>query len=188
MPPTTDSRPFIVRRAPRNGVKVRHYISYGLHVSRIDETRATGRSIGGFFREVENTGRKVAGILRIQTKDRFTLDGHGRSGSHSEHVRTNPVEVKKNVRRVRPEELAEIAKVDADIAVVEQELKTLKATRAEIVATAWAKAHVVTVKELEELADAPREPVEPMDADTRRAGADAQRAAAGLLELVGVGP
>lgn len=167
MPTTPDNRPFIVRRAPRNGVKVRHYISYGLHVSRIDETRSTGRTLGGMFREVESTGRKLKGILRVQTKDRLTLDGHGRPGSHSDHVKLTPVEVKKIVRRARPEELEQLALVDQEIAHLEADLKDARSRRAEIAATAWAKAHAVTIKELEELADAPRETIEALTAEQR---------------------
>lgn len=166
--PTTPDRPFIVRRAPQNGSKVRHYISYGLHVSRVDETRATGRNLGGLFREVESTGRKVKGILRIQTKDRLTLDGHGHQRSHSEHLRTAPAEnVKKVIRRVRPEELTAIAEIDEVIAGLEERLKATRAARADLVATAWTKGHAVTVKELEELADAPRERTEPLTAEQR---------------------
>jgi hypothetical protein len=162
--------PYIVRRAPQNGAKVRHYISYGLNVSRIDETRSTGRSLGGLFREVESTGRKIKGILRIATKDGLTLDGHGQGRSHSEHVRITPAaEIKKVVRRARPEELEAIAEVDVVIADLEARLKEARAARAELVSTAWTKGHAVTAKELEELADAPRAERAPMTAADREA-------------------
>lgn len=146
--------PYIVRRAPRNGVKVMHYITDVLHVREVDETRSTGRSIGGMFREIENTGRKIKGILRVST-GRGATDGRGQTREHNLHVHTNPVEVKKQVRRVRPEENYLLIAKDADILLAEAALKHLRTERAELAATAWAKAHVVTVKELETLAAHP---------------------------------
>lgn len=143
---------YIVRRAPQQGRKVRHYLTPRLNVSQIDENRATGRTLGGLFREVESTGRKIKGVLRIRTAEADTVDGHGCRANHGDHVRTNPEAVKALVRRVRPEELAAIAEQDTVIAGIEAELTAARAVRAELTAEAWRKAHVVTVKELETLA------------------------------------
>lgn len=169
--------PYIVRRAPRNGAKVAHYTTDVLHVREVDETRSTGRNLGGLFREIENTGRKIKGVLRVST-GRGALDGRGQTREHSLHVHTTPVEVKKQVRRVRPEENDLLIAKDADILFAETVLKTLRSERAELAATAWAKAHVVTVKELETLAapgmvasygstEAEREAVRQVNADIR---------------------
>lgn len=146
-------RPYIVRRAPRNGVKVQHVIGTELYVGQVEQTRATGRSIGGMFREVESTGKMVAGVLRVRLQG---VSGHGQKRDHGELVRTTPVEVKKLIRRVRPDELALLAEHDRRIEQIEAELKAARAARAETAAEAWVKAHVVTVKELDAIAEASR--------------------------------
>lgn len=142
-------RPYIVRRPPANGAKVAHLIGTDLFVGRVEQHRATGRTIGGMFREVESTGRMVAGVLRFRLTG---IDGRGMKRDTGTTVDTSPVEVKKHIRRVRAEELSRIAEHDAELAALEEQLRDARARRAETVAEAWGKAHVVTVKELEALA------------------------------------
>lgn len=144
-------RPYIVRRPPRNGLKVQHVIGTELYVGQVEQTRSTGRSIGGMFREVESTGKMVAGVLRVRLQG---LSGHGQKRDHGELVKTTPVEVKKFIRRVRAEELALLAEHDQRIDEIEQQLKAARAARAETAAEAWVRAHVVTVKELDAIAAA----------------------------------
>lgn len=149
-------QPYIIRRAPYNGVKVTHFISDNLHVSRVSETRSTGRTLGGMFNVVESTGRMVKGVLRINTGS-GAVDGHGTKRGHSDTIRVEPAaEIKKTVRRIRAEEMEQITRIDGDILLVEAQLKYLRKQRAEAVAAAWTKAHTVTLKELEALADLPR--------------------------------
>lgn len=152
MPTLTSDRPFILRtmtRPLRGPAKPRHFVSPALSVSQIDEHRPTGRNLGGMFTEVESTGRKVAGIIRVRTTE-GTLDGHGHRREHGTHLKTNAAAVKKELRRVRAEELALIATADAEVEAAEAALKEARSRRAALVAEAWTKAHVVTVKELQE--------------------------------------
>jgi hypothetical protein len=133
----------------------------------MDEVRSTGRTLGGVFREVESTGRKVRGVLRIRTGPGTTV-GVGTHREHGTHVHTTAEDVKKQIRRVRPEELARLEQHDVEIADLEEQLKQARLRRAATAAEAWTKAHVVTVKELEALVNPDRPTATAYDEKTRQ--------------------
>jgi hypothetical protein len=58
--------------------------------------------------------------------------------------------VRSKIRRLRPDEAAQLASIENEIAVQEAVLAELKSARREILKAAWAKGHAVTVKELVE--------------------------------------
>lgn len=143
------STPYIIRIP--NGGKARYYISPSLTAQRIDQMKPTGQTIGGFATVVEKTGKYVTDRLRLGTTAGST-DGFGRTRGETLIVKTAPaVEIKKGVRRVRPEEAELLAAADDEIAELEAQLTRVRLRRNELAAAAWTKAHVVTAKELAEL-------------------------------------
>lgn len=109
----------------------------------------TGKTIAGFT-EVRGTGRMDKTIVSIRSAGEPSLSGHGTKREWRQTIRRTAPDVKKNVRKVRPEEEALLAQHDLVIAELEEALKTARIARAEAVADAWERAHVVRLQEVEE--------------------------------------
>jgi len=63
---------------------------------------------------------------------------------HQFNIPKKADEVKKHIRKIRPEEMAIVDQIN-------REISDLKEKREQVIRDAWAKAHVVTIKELESL-------------------------------------
>ncbi len=65
------------------------------------------------------------------------------SYGHGYTVRANHDDIKRKIRRLRPEEAAQLDTLD-------EEMSVLRERRVELLKTAWQRAHTVTIKELTE--------------------------------------
>lgn len=99
------------------------------------EITKPGERMGAFELHV-GTGRYDRSRLN------FYYAGTGRTG-----IPATADGVRKFIRRIRPQELARLAEIDAQIAELERQRNSL-------VKEAWAKGHVVTLTEVKEKADA----------------------------------
>lgn len=109
----------------------------------------TGNTIAG-FREVRGTGKMDKTVVSIRSTGEPSVSGHGTKREWRQTIRRTAADVKKSVRKVRPEEEAILAQHDLAIAELEEALKTARLARAEAVADAWDRAHVVRLQEVEE--------------------------------------
>lgn len=157
---TADPRPadpaYIVRRAGRDGAT--RYVQVGRLVARrVEINKPTGKTLGGLFTEVKGTGRYRPDVLCLHATRDETVDGFGRRAYDGlrEHVGRSAAGVKAVVRRIRPQEAAELARIDEDIAEVQERLETLRRQRREALASAWQRAHVVRLADVEALVDLP---------------------------------
>jgi hypothetical protein len=107
--------------------------------------RPTGKSIGGF------TEVAVAGVDRknvvVASRDTVYADGRGGQGVRA-HVAKTAAGLKTAVRRLRPQEAERLDEIDAEIRALREAITALQAARKNVVAEAWAKAHVVRLNEI----------------------------------------
>lgn len=134
------------------GRKSRYTTSPDFLVFSVEKTRATGKTIAG-FREVTGTGRARTDVVRIRSTE-GALRGGGQKGEWGNYVKRTSAAVRDSLRRVRPEEVEVLARFDARIADLEEQLRQVRLARAEAAADAWRKAHVVTLKDVTEKIDA----------------------------------
>lgn len=107
-------------------------------------------TIDAFYLEArEPTGESLAGMRVMRGTGRFNRERiHLRAGKFGTlSIERAPDAVKRHLRRLRPQEAERLDEIDADI-------ERLQAERRELMATAWAKGHVITLKEITDMADA----------------------------------
>lgn len=138
---------YILRRAPYRSTRLRHFLAPEIRVRRVEKTRVKGQV--GPFTEVEGTGQYRTDLLNVIAID--STNGAGQKERHNDYVQTTAAEVKKKIRRLRPQEAEAITECDAVIADLQSRLNEARVARAELVAAAWQRAHVVTLKEIEEM-------------------------------------
>lgn len=109
--------------------------------------KRTHQSPIGPITEIEEAG---SNSRRLQVTILDALETTGRSAHPgSVVVDRTAAGVKAAVRRMRPEEAALVQKVDDEIESTKQRLADLRRERAELVRTAWSKAHVVRLQEVD---------------------------------------
>lgn len=74
--------------------------------------------------------------------------------SYQYPMSTTKVDIGKTLRRIRPQEAEQLAAVDTEIDAAKQRLRDLNEVRQNLLKTAFAKGHVITIKEVTERADA----------------------------------
>lgn len=107
-------------------------------------------SIGG-IPVMEGSGRYNKTHVQFALNE--ALRGDGLKGVYPARGEFPVADVKKHLRRLREEEAEQIAEFDSDIESLIDELNELRKQRDELVRQAWSKAHVVTQKEIREIAD-----------------------------------
>ena len=128
-------------------------ITDNLKVSYITKNKGTGRHIGGI--PVMETDGWDKNRLQLFSKQDDTKSLHGyRDELRIYGLPAKAADVKSRLRLVRPQEAEVIAEVDGRIDVKLAELEALREERSAAVKVAWAKANVVQVKDLREIADA----------------------------------
>jgi hypothetical protein len=114
--------------------------------------REVGR-VGGLFPRLESTGRRDSRRLDVRvlkgTSARGVETSRGRDAVESA---ASAAGVKKVCRRLREREAAQLEAVDAEIARLEEQLAAARGRREKAVRSAWTKANVVRLAEMEELA------------------------------------
>jgi len=118
--------------------------------------RDSRRRIGGVFKELESTGRRDRKRFEIAVRKGTTARGAEttRSRDRAEAAAT-AAGVTKVCRRLRPQEAEKLATADEEIRKLETELKEAKDRRAEVVKEAFAKGHIVRLREMHNLARIP---------------------------------
>lgn len=148
---------FILRIPGWGGSKTRYVTASNFIARRIEKTRSKSvRTVGGMtLNEVEGTGKFLTDVVAVRTSEHVdpsfvVRDQNGNKGEYRHHVGRNAADIKKHIRRLRPEEQALLDAHDAHIAVIQEQLKQERAARRETLAAAWTKAHVVRLAELDE--------------------------------------
>lgn len=146
---------FLVHRG-----KGRYYQSDHLRVAHREINRPKGKPFGG-MQFVEGTGKYQPELTILASRGPVSVDdsyetnplplnanGTKTSDHHGQTVPPTAAGVKKVARRIRPVEAQRLDEVDDQIEALQAQVRALRATRAELVALAWSKAHVVTLKEV----------------------------------------
>lgn len=130
------------------------------------ESKTSPRTLRWFFgRKTIYTGRKVS-IPGFGTAREFATRGvdktvlQSRSWPNTNFTVRSVADIKKWFRRLRPQEADELARADARIADLHEQLSRARAVRQAVLREAWTRGHVVTWKELyeqAELNEAPKE-------------------------------
>lgn len=111
------------------------------------KTKATGKL--GMFTVVKGDGWDHSVVaVRVNEGKVLRATGRNESGVSSAHVPPTAAGLKAVMRKLRPQEAAKIAEVDAEIAELRrQEIAAMK-RREELVAEAWSKGNVVRLNEV----------------------------------------
>lgn len=161
MTATVDTRQpeYLVRRAGRGSVGSRYVQVRRLVARRIEIHKATGETIGPFA-VAKGTGRYLRDELRLAAPREDVTDAYGRRAAETlaERLRRSASGVKDVVRRLRPEEAAELDRIDSDIDAAKARLDALRTARKDAVARAWQRAHAVRLADVEALIDVPFPP------------------------------
>jgi len=89
---------------------------------------------------VRRAARDSAGRL---VYDRSKIVIHPEIGSNSIHIATDSKEIKKRIRRIRPDEMRELENIN-------EQIRALFDRRDQLIRAAWDRGHVVTLKELKD--------------------------------------
>lgn len=148
------SEPVIVRYGPRNvrwwtrSIRVESPDASDHHKLTVrygDKTRSLGHiDMPGFGRMRQS---QVVGINKARLAIRL-------DGEYLHDIPATKAEVDKHVRRMRPQELAGLNEIDAEIEEAQRRLGQLRRKRVDFLHDAFQKGHVVTVSELRERAEA----------------------------------
>lgn len=148
---------FILRIPGWGGSKTRYVTASNFIARRVEKTRVKAvRTIGGMtVNEVEGTGKYLPDFVSVRASEHVdptfvVRDQNGSKGEYRHEVGRNAADVKKHIRRLRPEEQALLDEHDARIAALLEQLKQERAARRETIAAAWTKAHVVRLGEVDE--------------------------------------
>lgn len=122
--------------------------------------RPTGKTLDlgelGRARFVERTGKRDTSRLTIRAGahwtrreyDGISAEGNPTSADGWSHTVANTAKgVKEAIRRLRPQDAGALDETDAVIADLRQRLRDTQDQRAELMAMAWQRAHVVTLAE-----------------------------------------
>ena len=149
---TTDNLPIIVRFLTRHGMQefTRLYRSIRIEGDRAltgkevvvhygERTRAMG------YMDFPGLGRVRQSEVIGKNKKRLRI-----TLGNDAVVADNPAQLKDKVRRIRPEELAELTALEEEIDEQSRKLNELKRLRLNFLHDAFQKGHVVSWKEMEE--------------------------------------
>lgn len=125
--------PVIFRQAGRQSTVA------GIPIRRMESTGRRDRTV---FEIIVRSGTTARGLATVRSRDR--------AGAQA-----SAAGIKKVCRRLRPREAERIEAIDAEIAELERRVAEARDRRQEAVREAWARAHVVRLAELEELARRP---------------------------------
>ncbi len=141
------SQPPYLFKAARHTVQADELV---VRLPPIYTSRPKGSVSGITFNELVDTGKKKTKALKIYGKSGvITPDGKRKSNEGSQEVPRTAAGVKAVLRRLRPEEAAQLDEIDAQITEAQERLAALRKEREAKVKEAWTRAHVVRLAEVE---------------------------------------
>ena len=142
---TQESSTFIIKPPRTKGFRQARTADELTDVRFARRVRDTGRTLGGLFREVEDAGENEQ-IINVYARESLTLEG-SKSAVRITIGRSQDW-VDKTIRRLRPQDLTEVAEIDESIESLRQQLRELKQRRRFTLESAWKRAAKVPLREV----------------------------------------